>query len=441
MKHAGSPWEIGLAEVHQSLVASGLRSSVLVETDGGLRTGKDIVVAALLGADRFGFGTLPLLALGCKMVRQCHENTCPVGIATQDEELRAKYTGSVDQVIQLFDLIAQDVRRILASMGARSVDEIVGRADLLKASKNGVGRNLERLLVRADFGHDASFRRVARSPLGEQLAEAGRTVLRGDGPVSVAFPIENTDRSVGTRLSGEIAEINGDTGLEEGQLRIRLSGTAGQSLGAFLAKGIDIDLDGVGNDYVGKGMGGGSIAIRPFTESVVVPHGAGNACLYGATGGSLFVAGAVGQRFAVRNSGARAVVEGTSDHLCEYMTGGSVAVLGRAGRNIAAGMTGGALFLYDPRTSIKAHISESAPAPKRLGADDAAELRAMIIEHVERTDSDRGRELLADWERSVSDFWVLKPSTAPKADPQHRENDQGQEVEVILRAEESLHRR
>lgn len=413
MKHAGSPWEIGLAEAHQALVANGLRSAVIVETDGGLRTGKDVVIGALLGADRFGFGTLPLLALGCKMVRQCHENTCPVGITTQREDLRAKYTGSVEQVIQLFTLIARDVRRILASMGARTMDEIVGRADLLSASDDGVGRDLLSLLVRADFGQDRSFRRVARSPLGEQLAEVGRSVLRGEGPLSVAFPIENTDRSVGTRLSGEIAEINGDEGLEDGQLHIRLSGTAGQSLGAFLVRGIDIDLDGVGNDYVGKGLGGGSIAIRPFTESTTVPHGAGNACLYGATSGALFVAGTVGQRFAVRNSGAQAVVEGTSDHPCEYMTGGSVAILGPAGRNIAAGMTGGVLFLLDEDTSVKAHISDSAPSPKRLGDDDASELKAMIEAHVARTDSARGTALLADWQSAVRAFWVLRPSAEP----------------------------
>ncbi len=316
------------------------------------------------------------------MVRQCHENTCPVGIATQRDDLRAKYTGTVDQVIQLFRLIAQDVRRILAGMGARTLDEIVGRGDLLTSSVSGVGESLERLLVRADFGQDRGFRRVARSPLGEQLAEAGRAVLRGDGPISVAFPITNTDRAVGTRLSGEIAEINGDAGLEDGQLTIRLSGTAGQSLGAFLARGVDIDVNGVGNDYVGKGMGGGSIVIRPFTESLGVPQGAGNACLYGATGGELYVAGKVGQRFAVRNSGASAVVEGTSDHPCEYMTGGRVVSLGPVGRNIAAGMTGGVLFLHDADTSVKAHISDSAPAPKRLTDDDAAELRT-TARHVE----------------------------------------------------------
>ncbi len=409
IKHAGSPWEIGLAEAHQALVANGLRASITLETDGGIRTGKDIVVAALLGADRFGFGTLPLIALGCKMVRQCHENTCPVGIATQREDLRAKYTGTVEQVVVLFSMVAEDVRRTLASMGARTLEEVVGRGDLLTSRDGGVAEDLATLLVRADVGHDRAFRRIDRSPLGEQLAEVGRRSLRGEGPQSVAYPIRNTDRSVGTRLSGEIADIRGDAGLDEGSLSIRLSGTAGQSFGAFLARGIDIVLDGVGNDYVGKGMGGGSIAIKPFTGSSTVPHGAGNACLYGATAGRLFVAGSVGQRFAVRNSGAVAVVEGTSDHACEYMTGGVVAIVGDAGRNIAAGMTGGTLFLHDPHTMIKGHLSADAPAPQRLDAADAEQLRGLLDEHVDRTGSPHVRSLLDDWDDAVRRFWVLRP--------------------------------
>ena len=428
IKHAGSPWEIGLAEAHQALVANGLRASVTVETDGGIRTGKDVVVASMLGADRYGFGTLPLIALGCKMVRQCHENTCPVGIATQREDLRAKYTGTVDQVVQLFTLIAEDVRRILASIGARSLAEVVGRGDLLSANDGGLGEDLAGLLVRADVGEDRSFRRLVRSPLGEQLGEAGRAVLRGDGPLSVAYPIRNTDRSVGTRLSGEVAEFNGDEGLAPGSLTIRLSGTAGQSFGAFLVPGIDIDLDGIGNDYVGKGMGGGSIAIRPFTESSTVPHGAGNACLYGATGGKLFVSGSVGQRFAVRNSGALAVVEGTSDHVCEYMTGGTVVVLGGSGRNIAAGMTGGVLFVHDPETKVKGLLSDSAPTPHRLDDSDAQELRSIITEHVARTHSVFGTEILEDWNSAKRAFWVLRP------EPPELPDSKGFEpVEVDLR--------
>jgi glutamate synthase domain-containing protein 3 len=244
--------------------------------------------------------------------------------------------------------------------------------------------------------------------------------------VSVALPIANTDRSVGTRLSGEVADINGDAGLDRGQLKIRLSGTAGQSFGAFLAKGIDIDLDGVGNDYVGKGMGGGSIAIRPFTQSTSVPQGAGNACLYGATGGELFIAGAVGQRFAVRNSGATAVVEGTSDHPCEYMTGGRVVSLGPVGRNIAAGMTGGVLFLHDVDMSVKAHISDSAPAPRRLDPEDAVELYSIIETHVARTSSQRGTRLLADWETALKSF------AAPE-DPRQATSDENQKPLVARR--------
>jgi glutamate synthase domain-containing protein 2/glutamate synthase domain-containing protein 3 len=417
IKHAGSPWELGLAEAHQSLVANGLRSAISVETDGGLRTGKDVVVAALLGADRFGFGTLPLLALGCKMIRQCHENTCPVGIATQREDLRAKYTGSVDQVIALFKFIAHDVRRILASMGATSIDEIIGRADLLATPDEGPAADLGSLLVRADFGEDRRFRRLERSPLGDVLAGVGRSVVAGDGPATIAFPIRNTDRSVGTRLAGEVAEATNGEGLPDGSLTVRLAGTAGQSFGAFLISGIDLDLAGAGNDYVGKGMGGGSISIRPHATGSKVPHAAGNACLYGATGGSLFAAGSVGQRFAVRNSGATAVVEGTSDHLAEYMTGGTVAVLGPTGRNIGAGMTGGVLFLYDPTHAAKSRVSDSAPSLHRLAPSDADILKALVIEHVDRTGSASGQSILDGWDSEVDRFWVLRPEAPEWIDP------------------------
>ncbi len=417
IKHAGSPWELGLAEAHQSLVANGLRSAISVETDGGLRTGKDVVVAAMLGADRFGFGTLPLLALGCKMVRQCHENTCPVGIATQREDLRAKYTGSVEQVISLFRLVAHDVRRILASIGAGSIDEVIGRADLLTTPEYGPAADLGALLVRADFGEDRRFRRLERSPLGDVLAGVGRSVVAGEGPATVAFPIRNTDRSVGTRLAGEISEATNGQGLAAGSLTIRLAGTAGQSFGAFLINGIDLDLAGAGNDYVGKGMGGGSITIRPHATGSHIPHAAGNACMYGATGGSLFAAGSVGQRFAVRNSGATAVVEGTSDHLAEYMTGGTVVVLGPTGRNIGAGMTGGVLFLYDPTHAAKSRVSDSAPSLHRLAPADIEVLRAIVIEHVGRTGSSVGQAILDDWEAAVARFWVLRPETPEWVDP------------------------
>lgn len=412
IKHAGSPWELGLAEAHQSLVANGLRDAISVEADGGLRTGRDVVVAAMLGADRFGFGTLPLIALGCKMIRQCHENTCPVGIATQREDLRAKFTGTVDQVVELFRMIAEDVRRILAELGAVGIDDIIGRGDLLSAPAAGPAADLASMLVSARPTEDRRFRTLARSPLGDVLADVGRTVLETGRSATVAFPIRNTDRSVGTRLSGVIAEATGDTGLAEGSIVAHLSGTAGQSFGAFLAQGVDLDLSGVANDYVGKGMGGGSISIRPAQGQSTRIHAAGNACLYGATGGAMFAAGTVGQRFAVRNSGAVAVVEGASDHLAEYMTGGSVAVLGRTGRNIGAGMTGGELFLYDPKHSAKSRMSASAPSLKRLADADAVRLHDLIREHHLRTGSDLAESLLENWHEASAQFWVLRPGAS-----------------------------
>ncbi|HEX9644605.1 MAG TPA: glutamate synthase large subunit [Acidimicrobiia bacterium] len=411
IKHAGSPWELGLAEAHQALVANGLRPTIVVEADGGLRTGRDVVVAALLGAERYGFGTLPLLAMGCKMVRQCHENTCPVGIATQDAELRAKFTGAVEQVIELFRMVAEDVRRHLAELGAYSLDEIIGRADLLEPidPDNPVAAQFADLLVRADFRQGQSFRTVARSALGEQLALEGRRAARSSRPLDLAYPVQNTDRAVGTRLSGEIAELRGEAGLPEGTISVRLSGTAGQSFGAFLHKGVAMRLVGTANDYVGKGMGGGLIAISPYpVGDGTVPHGGGNACLYGATGGKLFVAGRVGQRFAVRNSGAVAVVEGASDHCAEYMTGGMVAVLGSVGRNAAAGMTGGVLYLWDPMLTAPSVVAGSAPTPVRLTAGDASELEEVLGEHVAETGSVTARALLDRWATAAKEFWVLR---------------------------------
>ncbi|MCB1247120.1 MAG: glutamate synthase subunit alpha, partial [Acidimicrobiia bacterium] len=417
IKHAGSPWELGLAEAHQALVANGLRNTIGVEADGGLRTGKDVVVATLLGADRYGFGTLPLLALGCKMIRQCHENTCPVGITTQREDLRAKYTGSVDQTVELFRLLAEDVRRILSAMGVMHLSDLVGRGDLLAAPDIGPASDLRRLLVPAQPTDDRPFRTVGRSPLGDVLADIGRRVLRTGVAETAAFPIRNTDRSVGTRLSGVIAEANGDSGLPDGSLTIHLSGTAGQSFGAFLARGVDLDLSGVGNDYVGKGMGGGSITIRPATSGGPRLHAAGNACLYGATGGSLFAAGSVGQRFAVRNSGATAVVEGTSDHLAEYMTGGTVVVLGPTGRNIGAGMTGGQVFLYDPNHAAKTRMSQRAPALRRCDDDDEVVLHRLVREHHLRTGSVVAERLLDGWRIAAAEFWVLRPERPPSEGP------------------------
>jgi glutamate synthase (ferredoxin) len=409
IKHAGSPWELGVAEAHQALVAKGMRSKVTLETDGGLRTGRDVVVAALLGAERFGFGTLPLLALGCKMVRQCHLNTCPVGITTQDLELRAKYTGSVDQVISLFRHVAEEVRHHLAAIGSRTMEEIIGCADLLRPadSSHPLAPDLAALLVRAQGRrHHEGYQPIPFSRLSELIAVDAADAIRGGPRVELTYPIENTDRTIGAGISGEIAALHGDEGLAEDQVRIRLNGTAGQSFGAWLCPGVTLELRGTANDYVAKGMAGGTIAVTPArTEGV--PHAAGNAVLYGATGGKLFLAGRAGQRFAVRNSGASTVVEGCSDHGCEYMTGGVVVVIGDVGRNFAAGMTGGRALVWDPNLGLKARLAETAPATRRPSAAEIDLLRSLLEEHHQLTSSPTAGRLLED--DDLDDFWVIEP--------------------------------
>jgi glutamate synthase (ferredoxin) len=427
IKHAGSPWELGVAEAHQALVAKGMRSQVILETDGGLRTGRDVVVAALLGAERFGFGTLPLLALGCKMVRQCHLNTCPVGIATQDLELRAKYSGSVEQVISLFRHLAEEIRHHMAALGARTMDELIGRADLLRPSDSGhpLAPDLAALLVRAQGRRrHEGYQPIPFSRLAERIVSDSEVAIRGDGRVELNYPIQNTDRTIGARLSGEIAALHGDAGLPEDSVRIRLNGTAGQSLGAWLAPGITIDLRGVANDYVAKGMAGGVVAVSP-ARGDGLPHAAGNAVLYGATGGRLFIAGKVGQRFAVRNSGATAVVEGCSDHGCEYMTGGVVVVLGEVGRNFAAGMTGGMAMVWDPNMRLKARLAETAPAVRRPSSSESELLRSLVEEHYELTSSPIAGRLL-DAAEGLADFWVVEPT-----------GDVDHPTEVIIEAAEA----
>ena len=411
-KHAGSPWEIGLTETHQTLAENGLRSRVILEVDGGIRTGRDVVVAALLGAERFGFGTLPLLAMGCKMVRQCHEDTCPVGIATQREDLRAEFKGAPAQIVTMFRLLAGEVRRHLAALGAGSLDEIVGRTDLLQPVEGAhpVAASLDALLAPVGTRYDGRhFRPFGRSPVDDVLVNDAQPAITSGTRIRSAYPVSNVDRAVGTRLSGAVTEHHPE-GLPAGTIKVRLAGTAGQSLGAFLNAGIEIRLEGAANDYVGKGLGGGSIAIVPsHAEGSAVPHAAGNAVLYGATSGRMFVAGTVGQRFAVRNSGADAVVEGCGDHGCEYMTGGRVAILGPIGRNTAAGMTGGVLFLWDPGDAIGTCLSETAPTPTSPAPADLEDLHSLLSAHVEATGSTVGSALLADWEATAAGFKLLRP--------------------------------
>ncbi len=419
IKHAGSPWELGVAEAHQALVTKGMRPGVVLETDGGIRTGRDVVVAALLGAERFGFGTLPLLALGCKMVRQCHLNTCPVGIATQDLDLRAKFGGSADQVVVLFEHLAQEIRVHLASLGARSVEEIVGRADLLRPAdlKHPVAADLAAMLIRAEYRkRHEGYRPIPLSSLSTRMVSDAREAIATKERVELSYPIRNVDRSVGARLSGEISARYGDAGLPDGTVEIWLSGTAGQSFGAWLAPGVALRLQGMANDFVGKGMGGGLISVAP-RRSGSVPHAAGNAVLYGATGGRLFLSGRVGQRFAVRNSGATAVVEGCSDHGCEYMTGGVVAVLGDVGRNFAAGMTGGLAYVWDPDVRLKGRLAETAPPVRRLARAEIESLLGLLEAHVEHTGSPVAAEVLEDPARLAEEFWVVSPGTEGPAKP------------------------
>jgi glutamate synthase (ferredoxin) len=411
IKHAGSPWELGLAEAHQVLVANGLRSSIALETDGGIRTGRDVVIAALLGAERFGFGTLPLLALGCKMVRQCHLNTCPVGIATQREDLRAKFTGAADQVVAMFRMLAEEVRHHLAVLGAHTLGEVIGRADLLEPTEHPVAVGLASHLVRAEGRlHHPGFRKPVVSRLSQRLAEETRQAIEEARPIQLSFPISNVDRTIGAGISGLITARHGSQGLPDGTVQVRLAGTAGQSLGAWLAPGIDLSLRGAANDYVGKGMGGGRIVVAPRRVAETVPHAGGNAVLYGATGGEAFLAGSVGQRFAVRNSGATAVVEGCSDHGCEYMTGGTAVVLGPVGRNFAAGMTGGVAYVWDPRGRLNRYVADTSPAMRRLVETEEVQLRQLLERHRDLTGSPLATEILSDWSRHGERFWVLRAS-------------------------------
>src|SRR5210317_531989 len=404
IKHAGSPWELGLSETHQALVMNNMREKVLLEVDGGLRSAKDVVIAATLGADRFGFGTLPLLALGCKMVRQCHENTCPVGIATQDENLRAKFTGAPEQVMQLFQFLAEDVQEYLQIFNVSELEDLIGHADLLglKVLDNNLPSSLHKLLVNAvpEKKHPG-FIKHDEGRLSRRITSEVVKSLNANKSSFLQYPISNEDRSIGARLSGEISINKLSQKLKENPSLISLSGSAGQSFGAFIRDGINLKLTGSANDYVGKGMCGGSITIIPQGKKMQgAYHAAGNTILYGATGGQLFIAGTVGQRFGVRNSGAIAVVEGCSAHAAEYMTGGTLVILGEIGFNFAAGMTGGKVIVLNTQKSFDQYISESAPSSHDLNEIDSLDLKTLLEKHVSQTGSELATKLL-----SKEDAW------------------------------------
>jgi len=426
IKHAGLPWELGIAETHQTLVLNDLRSRVVLQTDGGLKTGRDVVIAALLGAEEMGFSTAPLITMGCIMMRKCHLNTCPVGIATQNKELRKKFSGSPEYVVNYLFMVAEEARQIMADLGFRTINEMVGRVDALEMQKaidhwKADGIDLSSILTPAEKPHEDTGTYCTESQdheleevLDMRLLELAKPALEGSQPVNIDLPIINTDRTVGTILSNELAKAHGEELLPEDTVKIKFTGSAGQSLGAFLAKGISIELEGDANDYVGKGLSGGKLAIYPSKLANFLPEEniiVGNVCLYGATGGKAFFRGHAAERFCVRNSGAYSVVEGVGDHGCEYMTGGRAVILGPTGRNFAAGMSGGIAYIWDPNNEFAPKCNmEMVELEDVVDPDDVAELKGLISEHLEITDSTIAKMILENWDKSLQEFVKVMPT-------------------------------
>ncbi|MGE5503744.1 MAG: glutamate synthase large subunit [Actinomycetota bacterium] len=422
IKFAGLPWELGLSEAHQVLTLNRLRHRVRLRTDGGLKTGRDIVIAAMLGAEEFGIGTTSLVAMGCIMVRQCHSNTCPVGVCTQDPALRAKFDGSPEKVVNLFSFIAEEVREILASLGARSLAEVIGRTDLLRQVSRGAPHlddlDLNPLLAQADTGGFPRYctqderNEVPETLDARMIADAAPALEEGE-KMQLAYNVRNVERAIGTKLSHKITRKYGMSGLQPGHITVRLRGSAGQSLGAFAVQGLKLEVYGDANDYVGKGLSGGTIVIRPPVASPLKSHEntiIGNTVLYGATAGQLFASGQAGERFAVRNSGAEAVIEGCGSNGCEYMTGGTAVILGEVGANFAAGMTGGMAFVYDPDATFPHRVNPESVIWQRVETTHwADELHGLIAAHVAETQSPWAQAILADWARELPHFWQVVP--------------------------------
>jgi glutamate synthase (NADPH/NADH) large chain len=422
IKYAGVPWEMGLTEAHQVLTLNRLREKVLLRTDGGIKTGRDVVMAAMLGAEEYGLGTASLVAMGCILVRQCHSNTCPVGVCSQLPELREKFTGKPEHVVNLFSFVAEEVREILASLGYRTMRELIGRADLLRQVSRGGSYlddlDLNPLLARADGGGQPVYNTVVGrnevpDTLDAQMIHDAQPLFRDREKMQLQYSVRNVQRSVGTRISALIVRKYGMTGLPPDHLTVRLRGAAGQSLGAFAVQGVKLEVFGEANDYVGKGLSGGTIVVRPPVSSPIIAHEnaiIGNTVLYGATAGKLFAAGQAGERFAVRNSGARTVVEGLGSNGCEYMTGGVAVVLGPVGVNFAAGMTGGMAYVYDPANAFERHVNPDTVLWQRVSTPYwEAELKALVEEHQATTGSILAARLLNDWVRELPRFVQVVP--------------------------------
>jgi len=423
IKFAGSPWEMGLTEANQVLTLNGLRHRVKLRTDGGLKTGRDIVIAAILGAEEFGIGTLSLVAMGCIMVRQCHSNTCPVGVCTQDAALRKKFVGTPEKVINLMSFIAEEVREILARLGVRSLDEVIGRTELLRQVSRGAEHlddlDLNPILAKVDAPDDerrfniTSFRNEVPDSLDAQMIRDAKAVFERREKMQLTYTVRNTHRAVGTRFSAEITRKYGMAALADGHVHVRLRGSAGQSLGAFAVKGLRLEVFGDANDYVGKGLSGATIVVRPMVSSPLdTPNNTiiGNTVLYGATAGKLFAAGQAGERFAVRNSGATVVVEGCGANGCEYMTGGTAVILGKVGENFGAGMTGGMAFVLDQDGSFAKHANPESIIWQRFGsAYWEARCKSLIAEHAVATSSGWANAALDDWETWRDRIWQVCP--------------------------------
>ena len=454
IQHAGAPWELGLAETNQTLLLNDLRSRVVVETDGQLKTGRDVAIACLLGAEEYGFATAPLVTLGCLMMRVCHKNTCPVGVATQNPELRKKFAGSADSVVNFMTYVAEEVREIMAKLGFRSLYEMVGRSDLLEMRKavdhyKAQGLDYSKILHRPEVGSEVgTFCQMKQDHLLEkcldnrEILDKAQPAIQDPKPDEIHLPVLNTDRVVGTITGAEVSRKQGPEGLPEDTLKINLIGSAGQSLGAFMPKGMTITVTGDTNDYCGKGLSGGKIIVRPSADSPFVAHEniiTGNVCFYGATGGEAYIAGVAGERFCVRNSGVEAVIEGIGDHGCEYMTGGLILCLGTTGRNFGAGMSGGVAYILDDdgdfvSKRLNTEMVNVYPLIE-CETEEVDTVRTRIAKHVEYTGSSRGESILADWDTYKKKFLKILPQDYERVlDAMTRAQERGLEGDDAIQA-------
>ena len=425
IKHAGLPWELGVAETHQTLVMNNLRSRVVLQTDGQLKTGRDVAIAALLGAEEFGFATAPLITLGCIMMRKCHLNTCPVGIATQDKELRKKFKGEPEHVVNYLFMVAKDLRMIMANLGFKTVNEMIGRVDCLETDiaidhwkRSGLDfsnilKPAEKIFKNTEVFHSQDQDHGLDKALDNKLIEKSKDAIQKGQKVSFESPIVNTNRTVGTMLSNEVAKIWEAEGLPEDTINVKLNGSAGQSLAAWLVKGITFTLEGDANDYVGKGLSGGKLIIYPPKSSKFKSEEnmlLGNVALYGATGGEAYFRGVAAERFCVRNSGASVVVEGIGDHGCEYMTGGKAIILGKTGRNFGAGMSGGVAYVYDFDGDFENKCNKETFELEKVSKEDSKDLKDFITRHRNLTGSEVAKSILKNWETELIKFVKVMPT-------------------------------